>query len=127
MAFGVSLCSGSVFHQLFVGFDYELNPQCDLYFNLFFNLMDYAWQQGAADIVLGQTSDTFKMQKLNAYQVPHIMYSKKLGRRERRLLGSEFSLPERCGRRPLAAMLPESVTSGVAPKADSLISSRRSP
>lgn len=89
VAFGASLSRGEVFHQLFVGFDYELNPRCDLYFNLFFNLVDDAFKQGAADIVLGQTSDTFKAQKLSAYQVPHVIYAKKLTRRERRRQSSD--------------------------------------
>ncbi len=59
-AFTFSLAVGSVYHNMYSGMDYELNAQGDLYFNLFYNDLDGAFQAGCADIELGQTSDEFK-------------------------------------------------------------------
>lgn len=80
VACATSLIVEGTFHQLFVGYDRPLNPGCDLYFNLFFEAVDYALRQGATTIYLGQTSSTFKMQKLDAFQIPRYLYVKSLRR-----------------------------------------------
>jgi predicted N-acyltransferase len=80
VAFAASVCAADTFHQLLVGYDRQLNPSCDLYFNLFFNAVDYGLQQGATEIFLGQTSSEFKMQKFDAAQVPRYFYIKNLRR-----------------------------------------------
>lgn len=80
LAAATSLLSGGFFQQLFVGFNYDENAQHDLYFNLFYQALDYAWQQGAAPIALGQSSDTFKVRKLGAYQEPRFFYARGLRR-----------------------------------------------
>jgi predicted N-acyltransferase len=48
------------YHNLYSGLDYQLNPEADLYFNLFYHDLDYAFRQGAKLVYLGQTSDDFK-------------------------------------------------------------------
>ena len=79
-AFAASLRTESVFRQLFVGYDTESNADCDLYFNLWFHILDYALQGGFSDIVLGQTCDTFKKQKLGAWQDDRSYFTKGLNR-----------------------------------------------
>jgi predicted N-acyltransferase len=85
-ACATSLWMGGFFQEMFVAFDYELNPRCDLYFNLFFNAVDFAFRHGASEILLGATSDTFKTQKLGACQRPRYHYFKCL-----RPLGSRLA------------------------------------
>lgn len=80
VAFAASICAAQAYHQLLVGFDHDVNAECDLYFNLFFNAVDYAFRQNVAKIALGQTCDKFKMQKLSAHQVPLYYYQKTLPR-----------------------------------------------
>jgi len=48
------------YHNLYSGLDYDLNPEADLYFNLFYHDLDYAFRHGAKLVYLGQTSDDFK-------------------------------------------------------------------
>jgi predicted N-acyltransferase len=48
------------YHNLYSGLDYQVNPEADLYFNLFYHDLDYAWRQGTKLVYLGQTSDDFK-------------------------------------------------------------------
>jgi predicted N-acyltransferase len=48
------------YHNLYSGLDYQLNPEADLYFNLFYHDLDYAFRHGASVVHLGQTSDDFK-------------------------------------------------------------------
>jgi hypothetical protein len=61
---------------MFVGYDYELNPECDLYFNLFFEAVSAAFQRRPQRIYIGQTSDEFKHQKLCGFQIPLSIYVK---------------------------------------------------
>jgi len=70
VAFAASLYTSQVFHQMFVGVDYERNADFDLYFNLFYHAVDYGFRQQVADIFCGQSADTFKERKLGCYQVP---------------------------------------------------------
>jgi predicted N-acyltransferase len=76
VAFAASLCPGSTFYQLFVGFDHQVNPRCDLYFNLFYSIMDLAFRRGASVISLGQASNHFKTTRLGAQQQPRFIYVK---------------------------------------------------
>ena len=46
-AFNWNLFHGEVYHFLFAGLDYDLNPSLDLYFNLMYAEMDYAFRAGA--------------------------------------------------------------------------------
>lgn len=58
--FTLGLMSGGVYYNLVSGLDYELNAEGDVYFNLFYHDMDFAWKRGAKEIDLGLTSDDFK-------------------------------------------------------------------
>jgi predicted N-acyltransferase len=76
VAFAATLTVAEVFDQMFVGYDYELNPECDLYFNLFFEAVSAAFQRRPQRIYIGQTSDEFKHQKLSGFQIPLSIYVK---------------------------------------------------
>jgi predicted N-acyltransferase len=78
VAFAASLYTKIRYHQLFVGYDSDLNSQCDLYFNLWFHVLDDALKRNVCKIILGQTCDTFKKQKLGACQEPQYFYRKGL-------------------------------------------------
>jgi hypothetical protein len=58
--FTLGLLSHGIYYNVNSGLDYELNPIGDVYFNLFYSDMDYAWKRGAKVIDLGLTSDDFK-------------------------------------------------------------------
>jgi len=73
VAFTFALAGGSVYYNMYSGLDYDLNNLGDLYFNLFYNDLDYAFQTGAAEIHLGQTSDDFKA-RLGTSQLPLHFY-----------------------------------------------------
>lgn len=60
VAISWGLLLGDSYQNLFVGFDYDLNSEYDLYFNLMAHDLDHALQLGARDIQMGQTTDTFK-------------------------------------------------------------------
>lgn len=64
VAFAASVFEDQTYHQMFVGVDYELNPQVDLYFNLFFHALDAGYRQGPQVLQVGQSADTFKQKKL---------------------------------------------------------------
>jgi predicted N-acyltransferase len=76
VAFAASVFSPTVFHQLFVGVDQKLNPECDLYFNLFFQAMDYGWKLHVQEMPIGQTADAFKQQKLGCTHRPLYFFVK---------------------------------------------------
>ena len=60
-AFNWNLFHEGVYHLLFAGLDYDLNPSLDLYFNLMYAEMDQAFRAGAETLVFGQTADDFKV------------------------------------------------------------------
>jgi predicted N-acyltransferase len=60
VAFTIGLARGSIYHNLYSGLDYDLRAAGDLYFNLFYHDLDFAWRRGAEEVHLGQTSDHFK-------------------------------------------------------------------
>jgi hypothetical protein len=72
-AFNWNLFHGGVYHFLFAGLDYDLNPSLDLYFNLMYAEMDFAFRAGAETLVIGQTADDFKA-RLGCSQDPRFFY-----------------------------------------------------
>jgi predicted N-acyltransferase len=78
-AFNWNLLHEGIYHFLFAGLDYELNPSLDLYFNLMYTEMDYAFRAGAKTLVFGQTADDFKV-RLGCIQEPRSFYIAALGR-----------------------------------------------
>jgi predicted N-acyltransferase len=60
IGFTIGLVRGSIYHNLYSGLDYESRTETDLYFNLFYRDLDFAWRRGAKVVHLGQTSDDFK-------------------------------------------------------------------
>jgi predicted N-acyltransferase len=69
-----------IFHQhdylnLFCGFDYELNAEADLYFNLMCEDLDYALRQNVRNIHVGQTADEFKS-RMGCSLEPRFFYVK---------------------------------------------------
>jgi predicted N-acyltransferase len=60
LAFGWCLHSRSNYHFLFMGLDYALASEFDLYFNLVFASLDRAFAKGASTIYVGQAADAFK-------------------------------------------------------------------
>jgi predicted N-acyltransferase len=78
-AFNWNLLHEGVYHFLFAGLDYELNQHLDLYFNLMYAEMDYAFRAGAETLVFGQTADDFKV-RLGCIQEGRSFYIAALGR-----------------------------------------------
>jgi predicted N-acyltransferase len=69
-----------VFHQktylnLFCGFDYELNEETDLYFNLMYEDLDHALRQKVQSIHVGQTANEFKS-RMGCFLEPRCFYVK---------------------------------------------------
>jgi predicted N-acyltransferase len=95
VAFNWNLIHESVYHFLFAGLDYNLNPTLDLYFNLMYAEMDFAFRTGASAIVFGQTADDFKM-RLGCSQERRFFYvasASRAGSAFLKTLG-EYLLPE---------------------------------
>jgi predicted N-acyltransferase len=92
VAFAATLTVEEVFDQMFVGYDYDLNPECDLYFNLFFEAVSAAFQRRPRRIYIGQTSDEFKHQKLSGFQVPLSIYIKGTHRVINALINNAYGL-----------------------------------
>ena len=77
VAFNWGLLNGRAFHFVFCGVDYTETAGCDLYFNLMYQQLDFAFRSGAEHIELGQTADAFKA-RLGAR--PHPMFAYVRGR-----------------------------------------------
>ncbi|MGZ3381284.1 MAG: GNAT family N-acetyltransferase, partial [Isosphaeraceae bacterium] len=94
-AFNWNLFHGEVYHFLFAGLDYTLNPSLDLYFNLMYAEMDYAFRAGAEALVFGQTADDFKV-RLGCNQERRFFYVASASRVGSLILkaAGEFLLPE---------------------------------
>lgn len=94
-AFNWNLFYGEVYHFLFAGLDYTLNPSLDLYFNLMYAEMDYAFRAGAEALVFGQTADDFKV-RLGCNQERRFFYVASASRVGSLILkaAGEFLLPE---------------------------------
>ena len=78
VAFNWNLFHGGIYHFLFAGLDYELNSRYDLYFNLMYAEMDYAFRAGSEKIEFGQTADDFKI-RLGCIQEQRYFYIKAVG------------------------------------------------
>lgn len=70
IAFAASIFCPESFHQMFVGYDESRNADSDLYFNLFYQAIDRAFRQGCDRLLVGQSADDFKHQKLSCRQRP---------------------------------------------------------
>ena len=77
--FALGAIRGKIYHNLYSGLDYELNAAGDVYFNLFYRDLDYAWRRGADEIHMGQTSDDFKS-RLGSRAEPMYLYVRPTGR-----------------------------------------------
>lgn len=51
---------GREYHDLYIGIDYALNGDADVYFNLYYHDLDRVFRCGCTCVHLGQTSDEFK-------------------------------------------------------------------
>jgi hypothetical protein len=77
-AFNWNLLHEGVYHFLFAGLDYDLNPSLDLYFNLMYAEMDQAFHAGAETLIIGQTADDFKS-RLGCKQARRFFYIASVG------------------------------------------------
>ena len=78
VAFGWCLCTRSSYHTMYMGLDYQLNRNFDLYFNLLYALLERGLQKRVSTIVFGISSDTFKA-KLGCYSEPLYVFVKGRG------------------------------------------------
>jgi hypothetical protein len=60
VAFSWGLKTGRTYRNLFVGLDYSINEETDVYFNLMMHDLDFALRQQAEVLLIGQTADMFK-------------------------------------------------------------------
>lgn len=79
IAFAWGLASDTEHQGLFLGIDYEHNSECDLYFNMVYQFLDYAFQRGSKRISLGQTADCFKT-RLGCSGSARYIYARGTGR-----------------------------------------------
>jgi predicted N-acyltransferase len=95
VAFGWTLRDGSTYHLLYLGVDYELNSEADLYFNLVYATLDRALRQGVSNIEVGFTANAFKA-KLGCYSEPSYVFAKGLGLLMSRMVryGANFLIAE---------------------------------
>lgn len=75
VAFSWGLLGDKTYQNMFIGFDYELNSEYDLYFNLMAHDLDYALRLGVEEIQMGQTADAFKS-RLGCQGRPRYVYAK---------------------------------------------------
>ncbi len=66
------------YYNLFCGFDYELNEDCGIYFNLMVEDLRYALALNPKSIHMGSTADSFK-ERLGAFQEPLDFYYRGVG------------------------------------------------
>ncbi|MDJ0899821.1 MAG: GNAT family N-acetyltransferase [Xenococcus sp. MO_188.B8] len=78
VGFMYSLEHKSIAYCLFCGFDFSLNSETDLYFNLAYGALEEALNFELSDIEVGQTADAFKA-RLGCYQKPLYIYVKGVG------------------------------------------------
>lgn len=75
VAFGWGLTRGGAYRSLFIGVDYSLNAEVDLYFNTMLRGIDGALRSGVSDIYVGQAADDFKA-RIGCHQQPRYLYLK---------------------------------------------------
>jgi len=90
-AFGVVLYSQAVAYPLYVGVNYDLNNEFDLYFNVMFSMFEESLRRGVTRVSWGQTADQFKQMKLNCYQTPRHFYVRGTNWFSKALIGSLFT------------------------------------
>jgi predicted N-acyltransferase len=79
VAFAWGLMHAGVFQNLFIGVDYSLNTDVDLYFNTMLRSIDFGLRGGATDIFVGQSADDFKS-RVGCYHRPRYIYLKATNR-----------------------------------------------
>jgi predicted N-acyltransferase len=96
-AFGVVLYSDEVAYPLYVGVNYELNAEHELYFNVMFSMFEESLRRGVKLVSWGQTADQFKQMKLGCYQTPRHFFIKGTNRFSEALIMMLFPhlFPER--------------------------------
>jgi predicted N-acyltransferase len=75
VGFTCGLFHRRTYYNFFCGFDYELNAEAELYFNLLYEDLDYALQQDVRSIQIGQTADQFKL-RVGCHREPRFCYLK---------------------------------------------------
>jgi len=90
LAFIASVFSRSTYYPLFLGVDYTLNPEYDLYFNVVYGGFSDGLSRGAQTIEMGQTCDFFKCHKLGCHQSRRSMFIKGTSRFMHWLMLSQF-------------------------------------
>src|SRR6185437_13401957 len=70
IALAWGLAAGPESHGLFCGIDADHNAECDLYFNVVYQYLDYAYRRGSKLITLGQTAESFKTPRLRGQGTP---------------------------------------------------------
>ena len=69
VAFGYAVLQAGRYHALYLGYEEGLNQAGSLYFNVIYCCMDWAFRNGAKELVLGQSGDATKA-KLGAEPEP---------------------------------------------------------
>lgn len=94
IAFAFSLKINGIFYGVFCGMDYSKSHGLELYKNLLYQELDYAFTEHVHLIELGQTSDTFK-KRLGGNPIPISIYYKGKGPLAiLNLLGKWICVPE---------------------------------
>lgn len=78
VAFTCGVFDRESYHNLFCGYDYELNKGADLYFNLLYEDLDHALRQNFRTVQVGQTADEFKS-RAGCFLEPRFFYVKARG------------------------------------------------
>ena len=73
--FIISLITKKKFYFLFLGLDYQINLESNIYYNLFYEVLEQAFQSDVKSIQIGQTADTFKS-RLGCISTPMHLYLK---------------------------------------------------
>lgn len=75
VTFVCGVFDGDNYLNFFCGFDYQLNEEADLYFNLMYEDIDYALRQNVRSLHVGQTANEFKS-RVGCYLEPRFFYVK---------------------------------------------------
>ena len=78
IGFSIGLIGNETYYNLYAGIDDSLRDKLDLYFNLFYHELDFAFQFQKEHIFLGQTSNAFKA-RLGATPSPRFFFVRALG------------------------------------------------
>jgi hypothetical protein len=78
VAIGWCLHAGSAYYALYLGLDYQVNRDFDLYFNMMYAMIDSGLRKRVSAIYLGQTATTFKA-RLGCYSEPLYAFVKGQG------------------------------------------------